>query len=80
MQPYVSLIINALAEGEQQRERNCSTLSASDCVFVKFVGMRSFHSLSLRYIVGHFQRRKTNRICFDWRENDAYNVEIIDYH
>ena len=20
------------------------------------------------------------RICFEWRENDAYNVEIIDYH
>jgi proteic killer suppression protein len=20
------------------------------------------------------------RICFDWKENDAYNVEITDYH
>ena len=20
------------------------------------------------------------RICFEWRENDAYNVEIVDYH
>lgn len=20
------------------------------------------------------------RICFEWREGDAYNVEIIDYH
>ena len=20
------------------------------------------------------------RICFEWRENDAYHVEIIDYH
>ncbi|NIA29526.1 MAG: type II toxin-antitoxin system RelE/ParE family toxin [Actinobacteria bacterium] len=20
------------------------------------------------------------RICFEWYENDAYNVEIIDYH
>lgn len=20
------------------------------------------------------------RICFDWREDNAYNVEIIDYH
>jgi proteic killer suppression protein len=20
------------------------------------------------------------RICFEWRGNDAYNVEIIDYH
>ena len=20
------------------------------------------------------------RTCFEWRENDAYNVEIIDYH
>ena len=20
------------------------------------------------------------RICFDWRDEDAYNVEIVDYH
>jgi proteic killer suppression protein len=20
------------------------------------------------------------RVCFEWREGDAYNVEIIDYH
>lgn len=20
------------------------------------------------------------RICFEWRANDAYNVEIVDYH
>lgn len=20
------------------------------------------------------------RICFEWRDNDAHNVEIIDYH
>ena len=20
------------------------------------------------------------RICFEWRDNDAYNVEIVDYH
>lgn len=20
------------------------------------------------------------RICFQWRENDAYQVEIVDYH
>ena len=20
------------------------------------------------------------RICFEWRETDAYNVEIVDYH
>ena len=20
------------------------------------------------------------RICFEWRERDAYNVEIVDYH
>lgn len=20
------------------------------------------------------------RICFEWREGDAYNVEIVDYH
>ena len=20
------------------------------------------------------------RICFEWREKDAYNVEIVDYH
>jgi len=20
------------------------------------------------------------RICFDWRESDAYDVEIVDYH
>jgi len=20
------------------------------------------------------------RICFEWHENDAYNVEIVDYH
>lgn len=20
------------------------------------------------------------RICFEWRENNAYNIEIIDYH
>ena len=20
------------------------------------------------------------RICFDWRESDAFNVEIVDYH
>jgi len=20
------------------------------------------------------------RICFDWRDGDAYNVEIVDYH
>lgn len=20
------------------------------------------------------------RICFEWRENDAHNVEIVDYH
>lgn len=19
-------------------------------------------------------------ICFEWRENDSYNVEIVDYH
>lgn len=21
-----------------------------------------------------------NRICFEWRGNNAYNVEIVDYH
>ena len=20
------------------------------------------------------------RVCFEWREGDAYNVEIVDYH
>ncbi len=20
------------------------------------------------------------RVCFEWRESDAYNVEIVDYH
>ena len=20
------------------------------------------------------------RICFEWNDNDAYNVEIVDYH
>ena len=20
------------------------------------------------------------RVCFEWREKDAYNVEIVDYH
>jgi proteic killer suppression protein len=20
------------------------------------------------------------RICFEWRDHDAYNVEIVDYH
>jgi toxin HigB-1 len=20
------------------------------------------------------------RICFEWRDNDAYDVEIVDYH
>jgi len=20
------------------------------------------------------------RICFEWQERDAYNVEIVDYH
>jgi proteic killer suppression protein len=20
------------------------------------------------------------RICFEWRDSDAYNVEIVDYH
>jgi proteic killer suppression protein len=20
------------------------------------------------------------RVCFEWREDDAYNVEIVDYH
>ena len=20
------------------------------------------------------------RVCFEWRENDSYNVEIVDYH
>jgi proteic killer suppression protein len=20
------------------------------------------------------------RICFEWRDNDSYNVEIVDYH
>ena len=20
------------------------------------------------------------RICFEWHDNDAYNVEIVDYH
>ena len=20
------------------------------------------------------------RICFEWRDGDAYNVEIVDYH
>lgn len=20
------------------------------------------------------------RICFEWRDNDAHNVEIVDYH
>jgi Plasmid maintenance system killer protein len=23
---------------------------------------------------------KQFRICFDWRNGDAYNVEIVDYH
>jgi len=23
---------------------------------------------------------KQFRICFDWRDGDAYNVEIVDYH
>jgi proteic killer suppression protein len=21
-----------------------------------------------------------NRICFEWRDGDAHNVEIVDYH
>jgi len=20
------------------------------------------------------------RVCFEWHENDAYNIEIVDYH
>ncbi len=23
---------------------------------------------------------KQFRVCFTWKENDAYNVEIVDYH
>jgi proteic killer suppression protein len=31
---------------------------------------------------GQYSIRINNqwRICFDWREGDAYNVEIVDYH
>jgi proteic killer suppression protein len=31
---------------------------------------------------GQYSIRINNqwRICFDWLENDAYNVEIVDYH
>ena len=31
---------------------------------------------------GQYSIRINNqwRICFDWKDNDAYNVEIADYH
>lgn len=31
---------------------------------------------------GQYSIRITDqyRICFEWRENNAYNVEIVDYH
>ena len=31
---------------------------------------------------GHYSIRISNqwRICFDWTDNDAYSVEIVDYH
>ena len=31
---------------------------------------------------GQYSIRINNRyrICFEWREGDAYNVEIVDYH
>lgn len=31
---------------------------------------------------GQYSIRINNqwRICFDWQKNDAYNVEIVDYH
>lgn len=31
---------------------------------------------------GQYSIRINNqwRICFEWREKDAYNVEIVDYH
>lgn len=25
-------------------------------------------------------RKFSGRICFEWHEGDAYNVEIVDYH
>ena len=32
--------------------------------------------------VGQYSIRINNqwRICFEWRDGDAYNVEIVDYH
>ena len=31
---------------------------------------------------GHYSIRINNqwRLCFDWHDNNAYNVEITDYH
>jgi len=32
--------------------------------------------------MGQYSIRINNqwRICFEWRDGDAYNVEIVDYH
>lgn len=31
---------------------------------------------------GHYSIRINDqyRVCFEWRDGDAYNVEIVDYH
>ncbi len=54
MNPYVSCQIQSLAESEQQFVRHFQRRFFRSIN----VGMRSFYSLSLRYIVGRFQRQK----------------------
>ena len=55
MKPYVNLTNQSLTKGEQQRRgEDCSTLSASDDLTIKVVGLRR-NAFTLRYIVSHLR-------------------------
>ena len=62
MQPYVIENKRLLAESEQQTAQRVFDTFSVGKPFAIFVGMRSFHSLSLRYVVGRLWRLKS--ICF----------------
>ncbi|MBT4277324.1 type II toxin-antitoxin system RelE/ParE family toxin [Candidatus Falkowbacteria bacterium] len=39
--------------------------------------LKILHGAGKKYSV---RINKQWRVCFDWKNNDAYNIEIIDYH
>lgn len=55
------------------RNLSCLTYQLSNCIRRLILDLVKAHSLSIRI-------NDQWRICFEWRENDAYEVEITDYH